>query len=62
MSTPSPSFSDVTTAALAPDRDMMLEHLLRLFGEQTEGLVELAWTPVNSNQVGNEPRPWPWPI
>ena len=33
------------SGALAPDPDMMLDHLRRLFGEQTEGLVELAWTP-----------------
>ena len=51
MTARSPSFNDANIAALAPNRDMMIEHLLRLFGNQPEGLVELAWTPVNSNQV-----------
>lgn len=51
MTARSPSIDDVNGAALAPDRDMMLKHLLKLFGDQTEGLVELAWTPVYSNQV-----------
>ncbi len=51
MSARPPTFEDVNIAALAPDHDAMLGHLRRLFGEQTEGLVELAWTPRNSNQV-----------
>ena len=51
MTARSPTFDDVNSAALAPDRDVMLDHLRRLFGEQTEGLVELAWTPVNSSAV-----------
>ena len=36
---------------LAPDPDAMLEHLRLLFGERTNGLIELAHTPLGSNSV-----------
>ena len=39
------------TPHLAPDADMMLTHVQRLFGEQTDGSIELAYTSPESKNV-----------